>query len=96
MAALVGGALGSAIGMFIISYLIFRLGPKRLMVNLAIQVILTGLITMYLTTDHYGTHVSAVDVEADWLGWVIGVAVSGFISVKKRRDLPVHPMKPLS
>jgi hypothetical protein len=95
MAVLLGGALGSATAMLIVGYLVFRLGPKKLIVNFAIQLLVTILITMYLATDHYGTHVSAVDAEADWLGWIIGNAVMGFISVKKRRDMPVPPVGPL-
>ena len=87
MAMLIGGILGSFLGMLVVCFLVSKFGPKKLAVNLTLQGLISGLLTLYLSTDHYGTHYAQVDVEANWIGWALALAIMSYFTVRKSRKL---------
>ena len=89
MAILLGGTLGSFIGMLVVCYLVFKLGPNKRAINFTLQALISGLITLYLSTAHDGIHYRQIDVVADWAGWALALAVMFFVVAKKKTaDIP--------
>ena len=69
MAVLLGSSIGSLIAMLVVCLLIYKFGPHGRVINFLLQAIVSGLITVYLSTNHYGIHYRSVDVAANWIGW---------------------------
>jgi len=83
MAVFFGGTLGATLGMLLLCYFIYRVGPKKLPITLSLQALVSGLLTFYLSTDHDGLHYRQVDVAANWAGWFLALAIMALFLVKR-------------
>ena len=88
MAVLLGGSLGSLIAMLAVCLLIYKFGPHGRLINFALQAIVSGLFTVYLSTDHYGIHYRSVDVAASWIGWGGALVVMLITMLRARGKIP--------
>lgn len=71
--AFAGYVISQVIFFAILCLAINKWGPKKW--NLIVQLAITGLVAIFLTTDHFDIHYPDYVVEARWLGWIIGLGV---------------------
>ena len=86
MGVFLGATLGSALVMFVLCIAVYKVGPKKLPLSLFLQALVSGLITWYLSSDHYGIHYRQVDVAANWAGWVLALIVMIVVLLKRRSN----------
>ena len=91
MAVLLGGLVGSALGMLVICYGIYRVVPKKLTISLPAQAVISGLVTFYLSTDREGIHYRQIDVMSNWAGWVLALVIMALYLFRKRSHSRSNP-----
>ena len=83
MAVLVGGAIGSAIPVLLVCFLIHKFGPAKPLVNFIIQLVIGILLTMYLSSEMYGVQLREIDILSKWLGLFIAILVMAIYMIQK-------------
>lgn len=91
MAALLCGILGSTLAMLLLCYGVYRVGPKKLQISLALQALISGFLTLYISSDHDGTQYRQIDVAISWAGWALALSIMVFVLLKKMLAIaPIH------